>query len=388
MSYIDPDGQRRSFRTATSEHGVNISATINTNTNEERNDNNDNTPSSHTSNAFSYDETTSPQLEPIPYQNVPSRQDLQTPYPIPLASSSHPTLTSSIAMDPVIQQLQTSLRMMATRIDTIQETTEHRFSDMQQQYEVGQQSLQDILKEGLMEMNKHRNEERLMMREIRAHQATEPPALSVNVPETRSSTSSLGDPPASNHIPTSPVKSPSIISAPDPPEEITPEPPKSTKSSNNSKPSATYPNISKSLNTPPEPILVSTHATTTNGPQTIIVQTDKDPKPMNFPLLTSTKGFIQFRAMCLAQSQSHTQFKTITTVLENGHLEFNPNMTQQESSQLFFSTVKALGKESHLYVSRDLYHTTNGYKLWASLDEHFSSYRCISTKQGQSNCRI
>jgi hypothetical protein len=75
--------------------------------------------------------------------------------------------------------------------------------------------------------------------------------------------------------------------------------------------------------------------------------------------------------MCLAQSQSHSHFNTITTVLENGHIEFNPHMSKQESSQLFFSTVKALGKESHLYISYDLFHTTNGYKLWESLDDHF-----------------
>jgi hypothetical protein len=188
-----------------------------------------------------------------------------------------------------------------------------------------------------------------MMHEIRAYQATKPPAHSVHVPETRSSTSSLGNPPANNHIPNTPVKSPSVISASDPPEEITPENTKSSNSSYRLKQPPTTSKDSKSPEANLAPIL-STQVTTTHGPQTIIVQTDKDPKPMNFPLFTSTKGFIQFRAMCLAQSQSHPHFNTITTVLQNGHLKFNPNMTKQESSQLFFSMVKALGKESHLYV--------------------------------------
>lgn len=155
MSFIDPDGNCRSNRSVTSEHGVNISNTINNTANDDQHNANDNTLSSHTSNAFSYDATTSPQLEPIPHQNVPSRQNLPSPYPIPMTSLSHPILPSNIAMDPVIQQMQSSLRMMATCIDTIQETTELRFNNMQQQYEKGQQSLQDILKQGLVEMNKH-----------------------------------------------------------------------------------------------------------------------------------------------------------------------------------------------------------------------------------------
>jgi hypothetical protein len=201
------------------EHGVNISNTINNDTN----DANDDTPSSHTSNAFSYDGTTSPRLEPPTNQDVPSSDNLQTPYPIPIASTSYPTLSYNIAQDPVIQQLQSSLCMMATHINTIQETREHWFSDMQVQYERGQHSLRELLKQGLLDMNKHRQEECTMMREIQGYQATEPPTRSVLVPENRSSTSSLGDPPASNHVNNSPNKSPSIVSAPDPLEEITPK---------------------------------------------------------------------------------------------------------------------------------------------------------------------
>jgi hypothetical protein len=121
-----------------------------------------------------------------------------------------------------------------------------------------------------------------MMRNIQAHQATEPPTHSVLVPETHSSTSSLGNPSASNHIPTTPVKSPSIISALDPPEEITMEHTKSNHSTHKSKPLSTNPKESNSPDVPSAPTL-STQVTTTHGPQTIIVQTDKDPKPMNFP---------------------------------------------------------------------------------------------------------
>jgi deoxyuridine 5'-triphosphate nucleotidohydrolase len=383
MSYINQDGNRRSSRNEPMEQGVDISNTINDANNDAPGNTNDNTPSSHTSNAFSYEASSSLQLEPTEHQNEPSSHNLHTPYPIPIASTSHPTLSSSIALDPVIQQLQTSLRMMSSRIDTIQETTEHRFTDMQTQYEKGQHSLQEILKQGLMEMNKHRNEERAMMQEIRAHQANEPPARSVLVQENRSSTSSLGDPPASNHITTSPLKSPSVISAPDPPEEISPtctKPNPSTNKLNTTKPSFT----TKSTSNQPSVIVnPPTQVSTQHGTQTIIVQTDKDPKPMNFPLLTSTKGYIQFRAMCLAQSQSHPHFNTITTVKANGTLAFNQQMSKQESSQLFFSTVKALGKESHLYVSRDLFHTTDGYKLWNSLDDHF--LRTASSVQSKDN---
>jgi hypothetical protein len=104
---------------------------------------------------------------------------------------------------------------------------------------------------------------------------------------------------------------------------------------------------------------------------------------MNFPLFTSTKGYIQFRAMCLAQSQAHPTFQTITVMDAKGTLKFNPNMSAKESSQLFFSTVKALGKDSHLYVSCDLFHTTNGYALWSSLDDHF--LRTASSVQSKDN---
>jgi hypothetical protein len=117
--------------------------------------------------------------------------------------------------------------------------------------------------------------------------------------------------------------------------------------------------------------------------QTIIVQTDRDPIPMNFPLFTSTKGYIQFQAMCLAQSQLHPTFQTITIIKANSNLEFNPEMSTKELSQLFFSTIKALGKESHLYVFCDLFHTTNGYELWSSLDDHF--LRTASSVQSKDN---
>lgn len=381
MSYLDADGIRRSARNNSSENGVNISATINNNDSSTHNDNNDDTPSSRTSNAFSYDGSSSPKLEPPTNQPEPSSQ-LQTPYPIPIASTSYPTLSYNIAQDPIIQQLQSSLRMMTTRIDTIQETTEHRFADMQLQYEKGQTSLQNILKQGLIEMNQHRQEERNMMREIRAHQAAEPPTTSVLVQENKSSTSSLGDPPANNHIINTPTTTQSIVSAPDPPEEITPNTTNSNQNLRSSVPPKPVPNENQSIATPILPNAPTT-ITTPQGTQTIIVQTDRDPKPMNFPLLTSTKGYIQFRAMCLAQSHSHSTFKTLTIMQTNGSLEFNPAMTTQESSQLFFSTVKALGKESHLYVSRDLFHTTNGYKLWSSLDDHF--LRTASSVQSKDN---
>jgi hypothetical protein len=219
MSYTNKDGNRRSSQTATSEHGVNISNTINDFSNDAPEHNNDDTPSSRTSNVFSYDATNSPSIEPSANTNVPSSQEQPTPHPIPMVTTSSQVHSTSIAQDPVIQQLQHSLRLMATRIDTIQETTEHRFTDMQNQYERGQESLQNILKQGLLDMNKHRQEERQMMREIRGYQTQEPPTRSVVVPEARSSTSSLGDPPASIHIHASPTKSPSVQSAPDPPEE-------------------------------------------------------------------------------------------------------------------------------------------------------------------------
>jgi hypothetical protein len=205
MSFLNSEGNRRSSHTTTSEHGINISNTINDDNNDTCAETNDNTPSSHTSNAFSYDASTTP-VEPSINTPVPSSQSLPTPYPLPMTSMSQPNITSSVANDPVIQQLQSSLRLMATRIDTIQETTELRFSDMQTQYEKGQHSLQQILKQGLVEINTHCNEERMMMREIRAHQSMEPPTRSVIVPEVRSSTSLLGDPPATNNIIQTPTK--------------------------------------------------------------------------------------------------------------------------------------------------------------------------------------
>jgi hypothetical protein len=276
------------------------------------------------------------------------------------------------------------LKLLSTRIDTIQETTESRFLDMQTQHaERGQNQLTLILQQGLKEMNAHRNEERCMMAEIRAHQASEPPAQSVLVPEHRSTASSLGDPPASViTTPTTHHSQKSSPSAPDPPEEITPSRrlPKQT-----STPSPVT-KFMQEYTTPPSTTnktISTTNIQTPVGPQTIIVQTEKEPKPMNFPSLTSTKGFFQFRAMCLAQSQAHTQYTTLTKINETGTLCFNQNMTKTESSQLFFSTVKALGKDSHLYVSRDLFHTTDGYALWDSLDNHF--LRTASSIQSKDN---
>jgi hypothetical protein len=140
-----------------------ISNTINNFPNDAPEETNDNTPSSCSSNAFSYNATMSPPMEPSTNKNEPSSHGLPTPYPRPMVTTSSQIPPSSIAHDPIIQQLQSSLQMMATHINTIQETTQNHFSDMQLQHQHIQQSLQNILKQGLLDMNQHRHEKRQMM---------------------------------------------------------------------------------------------------------------------------------------------------------------------------------------------------------------------------------
>jgi deoxyuridine 5'-triphosphate nucleotidohydrolase len=436
MSYVNPDGLRRSNRNSGIPQKPDSEPPSSGSDPPLIAANNDNltpqvavpkiltqTPSSNTSNDLSYDESSKRSVDPpateqpiyTPFhlnnQNInqtPSNtinQVTSAMTTVPDKTTVTPNIQPSSTIDPSIVQLQQSLKELTTRIDTIQETTTSRFSTIQDEFLKTQNSLASILQNGLNDINKQRQEDFMKMTmAIRTHLPTEtlspttspkpPGTVSVPIQSNKSSTSSLGDPPTGP--PSKRHSSPHSIRSnqPDPPECIQLTTPhraynrssESPKTIPQSSTPTKSPQITPKTTTPSTNSILTENSQQSSTPSTvqkIIVESRKDPTNLIFPAFYGAKSYSQYRSFCLAHAQSNDYYNNITKNPTPNTLDFNENMTTSESRQLYMATFKSLGKEAQTLVSRDIAMTANGYALWTSLDDHF--LRTANSIQSRDN---
>ena len=308
---------------------------------------------------------TNPASPPKPQTSIQSDHYAIHAIPTTVSTDIPPT-------DPTILQLQASIRAIARRITTIQEVTESRFETIHSDFRQTQTELTNILKEGLTDMSKQRMDDMQFLRnQAIAHTrpASPPPPVSfLGSPDVRSTTSSLGDPPASCETITSNNTASTTKSKPDPPEIITP----------------TTQYKQKPIKTPeqlPHPLPVTTPPI--SPPQlishqpTIIVKTVKDPSPLTFKSFKKDHSYSDFKTACLIRANTDTYYSNLVSKDDAGRLIWHANATEKESQILHLATTTAMGVSATNLIDRSD-HSPCGITLWTTLDKHYlKSYKSL-----------
>jgi hypothetical protein len=344
MSHIDEEGRRCSNRTspyptvASIEHEINTMLTPIASTTMEAPMTTMSVASSPstTNDLLSFDKsstTTTEHNNNTDNQTDQSYKTKQEPPSLPESVSAN-----SPQQDPAITQLQASIRAIASRITTIQEVTESRFESINTDFRRTQTELTEILKEGLTDISKQRMQDIQMLKEQfnpQAQKSSPPPSVTFRgpTPDVLSTTSSLGDPPASCDTVTSSNASMNASSKPDPPEQTT----------------ATYAPTTKTKKKENKTtkVAVLSHPTTpsiTNPPQqTIIVKTVKDPTPLTFKSFKKETSYSDFKTACLIRTNTDTYHYNLVTKNTEGRLIWNKDVSEKESQTLHLATTTAMG---------------------------------------------
>ena len=387
MSHIDDDGRRRSIRNSPFPSVDSIAHKIDTMLTPIASSQishppmtiaSDTSSPSNTNDLLSYDKSSITPTDPVDIDPNPSNITSMSPPSDPPAAHAIPGTVSTTTpqSDPAILQLQASIRAIARRITTIQEVTESRFESINMDFQQTQLELTNILKEGLTDMNKQRMEDMNFLREqttINRRPTSPPPPVSLLAsPDIRSTTSSLGDPPASCETITSSNDSVGTSHKPDPPEIITP--PKKQINNNTTRTPRKTPVSLPIVRTPPS------HPTDIPPPPTIIVKTIKDPTPLTFKSFKKDNSYSDFKTACLIRANTDTYHSNIVTKNDNGRLIWNCAATEKESQILHLATTTAMGVNATNLIDRSD-HTPCGIELWRTLDKHYlKSYKSLALK--------
>ena len=268
---------------------------------------------------------------------------------------------------------------LARRITTIQETTDMKFQSFHTDFSLSQLALTQIIQEGLKDMSYQRT---LDMREIQNQVTATRPPLSplppvsfLGSPDVRSTTSSLGDPPASCDTSISVPESTGSSHKPDPPEIIQVAPVRPTRPKSTPRPTQTTTPVPVSppiSETPlPQPIPL---------PPTIIVKTQKDPTPLSFKSFKKDNSYSDFKTACLIRANTDTYFSNLVTKNDKGRLIWNKDSTEKESQTLHLATTTSMGVNATNLIDRSD-HSPCGIALWNTLDKHFlKSYTSLALK--------
>ena len=288
------------------------------------------------------------------------------------------------ASDPIIMQLQASIRAMARRIDTVQETTAMKFESIHSDFRHSQSEMALILRDGLDEISKQRIDDMQYLQKEVITRLQRPPSPPPTVsflgsPSIRSTTSSLGDPPASSATTTS-HNSRSTDSKPDPPE--TPSYQKIQQKQlyrPDTRQPVSHPTPSVPSTPTPQP-QTTTQIITAPSTPTIIVKTQKDPTPMTFKTFKKDHSYSDFKTACLIRANTDTYYSNLVTKNSTGRLIWNDQATEKESQILHLATTTAMGVSATNLIDRSD-HTPCGIDLWKTLDKHYlKSYKSLALK--------
>ena len=333
---------------------------------------------SNTNDLLSYDKTVN---TPDNDSNRSTSSPILNPLPISEPNSFHVpanvSTSTRLDQDPAILQMQASIRAMARRITTIQEITTSKFDSIHMDFKETQSELAKILTDGLQDISNKRVEDMQFIQNQIAphrHQPSPPPTVSfLGSPDVRSTTSSLGDPPASCDTIVSSATSTSS-KRPDPPENthITPKP-LTTRPTPTQPQSVQHP--SPNLVAPSVPIsLIPT------PPPTIIVKTQKDPTPLSFKTFKKENSYSDFKTACLIRANTDNYYSNLVTKNDTGRLIWNKHASEKEAQILHLATTTAMGVNATNLIDRSD-HSPCGIELWNTLDKHYlKSYKSLALK--------